>query len=360
MRFTSFAAALLGAAFVSSAARADGWTAPECRGVHGAPSVTATGDEGATLAPTQGRMDHVSYTFGLAPLERANVLLATVDSRVIRSTDAGCTWAPLLDLTERTGHALLTLTPARDDAAWAWAVNDTHLSAIVGDRATTRRVPGDGIAGFAVDPRDGRHLRYGDSGGSIWDSRDGGRHWQRRGGVAATWAYRIAFDPSDIDHVVLGSMGQGAFVSTDGGVHWNRAGGVGPSVNVFNLVVAPADPSVVWAMGLDLDETGHVPSDGRHLYRSTDGGLTYVRIVDQDSRITLINGPLMVPHPTDAGVLYFVFGMHFGGYGTDLYRYDAATAAVTLTHNGYDEVGAIAFHPADPRLMYLGLASEIE
>jgi len=361
---SSACAALLAAALASSsaaAAQADGWTAPDCRGVRGAPSITATVDEGARLVPTQGRMANVSYTFGLVPMKTPGLVLATVGAQVIRSEDAGCTWAPLVDLSRRTGNALLTLTRAGDDAAYAWAVNDVHLSAIAGARAHTTVVPGSGITGFAVDPADARHLRFGDMDGAVWDSVDAGRHWTRRGGVKGAFAYRVAFDPADIDHVVLGSMSQGAWVSTDGGASWTQAGGFGgSSVNVFNLVVADADPDVVWAMGLDIDQIGHDPSDGRHVYRSTDGGRSYAPVVDQDARVTLVNGPLMVPHPTDAGVLYFVFGMHFGGYGTDRADLDAATGAVTLTHNAYDEIGAIAFHPADPRLMYLGLASEIE
>jgi hypothetical protein len=32
-------------------------------------------------------------------------------------------------------------------------------------------------------------------------------------------------------------------------------------------------------------------------------------VVDQDERVTLTNGPLMVPHPDNPAVLYFVFGI---------------------------------------------------
>ena len=141
-----------------------------------------------------------------------------------------------------------------------------------------------------------------------------------------------------------------------------RAKGLVPaktSVNVFNIVVSPANPNVVWAMGINLAEMdAGAPSQGRHLYRSTDGGLGFEPVVDQDDRVTLTNGPLMVPHPTDEAVLYFVFGTSFMGYGTDLYRYDHGARQVTLTHNPYPEIGAIAFHPRKPRLMYLGLVDD--
>lgn len=81
-------------------------------------------------------------------------------------------------------------------------------------------------------------------------------------------------------------------------------------------------------------------------------------MVDEGPGVKLINGPLLVAHPTDADVLYFVFGTHFQGYGTDLFRFDAATRTLTLTHNGYDDINAITFAPADPRVMYLGISEE--
>jgi len=66
----------------------------------------------------------------------------------------------------------------------------------------------------------------------------------------------------------------------------------------------------------------------------------------------------MAAHPTDANVLYFSFGASFGGYGTDLYRFDAATNQVTKTHNAYHGIHAFAFNPAAPSVMYLGLVHE--
>jgi hypothetical protein len=112
-------------------------------------------------------------------------------------------------------------------------------------------------------------------------------------------------------------------------------------------------------MALDLDEMDSgAASKGRHIYRSTDGGLTFEPKVDASNEVTLINGPLLTAHPTDPNVVYFVFGTYFQGYGTDLFRYDAATDELTLTHNDYDEVGAIAFSPTTPPTMYLGLTQE--
>jgi hypothetical protein len=52
-----------------------------------------------------------------------------------------------------------------------------------------------------------------------------------------------------------------------------------------------------------------------------------------------------------------VFGSNFGGYGTDLYRYDHADATISLTHNKWHDT-VIEFLPGDPSWIYLGLSIE--
>ena len=77
--------------------------------------------------------------------------------------------------------------------------------------------------------------------------------------------------------------------------------------------------------------------------------------IEASAEVTLINGPTMAAHPTDPNVLYFVFGTYYADYGTDLFRYDASTKTLTMTHNRHHDVNAIAFAPGDPDIMYLGL-----
>jgi hypothetical protein len=71
--------------------------------------------------------------------------------------------------------------------------------------------------------------------------------------------------------------------------------------------------------------------------------------------VKLINGPTMAAHPQNRELLYFVFGTHIFDYGTDFFRYDAATGALTMTHNNYDGINSIAFSRTDPTLLYLGI-----
>src|SRR5262245_22681971 len=128
---------------------------------------------------------------------------------------------------------------------------------------------------------------------------------------------------------------------------------------VFAMIALAAVPGTVFAMGLDIDELdAGAPSQGRHIYLSRDGGLTFQPVVDDSADVHLPNGPPMAAHPTDPDVVYFTFGSSFQGFGSDLYRYDDATLGVTKTHNDYHRLPAIAFNPADPSFMYLGLGVE--
>ena len=152
---------------------------------------------------------------------------------------------------------------------------------------------------------------------------------------------------ANLDHIVAGTASSGALVSVDGGRTWSRSTIDGD--NIFEVIVSPADSNVVWAQGIDFAD------ENRHIYRSTDGGATFTTVVDAGNGVFMVNGSLLAPHPTNRDVLYFVFGTCFQGYGTDLYRYDAARRVLTMTHNSADDIDVIAFSPAGPNLMYLGL-----
>src|SRR6185436_16934809 len=151
-----------------------------------------------------------------------------------------------------------------------------------GRTVTTLKAPSPYLLGFGVDPANADHVRTGDTNGRIWESKDAGATWTAAAEPpsADTYAYRVAFDPANLLHIGLGVVSNGSYVTFDGGQTWTASTGLAASgrgpVNVFNAVVSPADPRVVWVMGLDIQESdANVPSQGRHVYRSTDGGLTF-------------------------------------------------------------------------------------
>jgi hypothetical protein len=332
---------------------------PQCAMVLGTGAVTFTLDQGQTLAPTAEPLRGLAYTYGLVTMPgQKDTLMAFHRDQLLLSTDAGCSWRSVATV----GGADFppTLAPALDGRVYIWSDNRSFLVRYDARGTKVLKPPAD-FVGFAVDPNDGDHIRAGGGDGAIWESLDAGESWNPLGRINATGEvlYRFVFDPHDLDHVVAGMTRQGAFVTRDAGRNWSRATGLTKgNANAFNFAISPADASRVWAMAIDLSYTDDDPAHGRHVYLSTDGGLTYGPVVDEGDGVKLINGPLLVPHPANRDVLYFVFGTHFQAYGTDLFRYDYATRALTLTHNDYDDINAIAFAASDLRVMYLGLSEE--
>lgn len=327
---------------------------PNCPVIDGTPGVTFTRDAGETLAPTAQRLSGIAYTYGLATLDTPGTLLAWHRETLSITRDHGCSWTPVT--TNNTFDFPPSIAAAPGDRAYIWSDAREFLLRYDERGVTALRAPG-ALIGLGVDPSNASRLRAGDTNGNLWHSDDAGDSWTSLGQVRVANGipifYRFAFDPASLDHVVVGTAVSGAYVTTDGGRNWTRATGLGTSsVNVFQVVVSPADGNVVWAMGLDLAQ------DRRHIYRSTDGGATYGAVVDASPSVTLINGPTMAADPHNRDVVYFVFGTSFQNYGTDLFRYDAGANRLTMTHNPNHGVNAIAFSRVQPNLMYLGLAVE--
>lgn len=350
----------IGEAFQTGAA----WRRPECSIVEGTGAVTFTSDRGATLAPTAVKLTGIGYTAGLVALDTPNVLLATFNTTLLRSTNAGCSWTLIANLRLRAGNPLVRLTAAQGGRAYAWTPGGPDLIRIDTGELAYLKSPAGTITGLGTDPLDGSMVRLADDQGLVWRSKDGGSTWDSSLSVPAPVSgeilYETAFDSRNLDHALIGVTRAGVLFTTDGGRTWQRSGGFARGgVNVFTLLAAPSDGSRVWAMGLNLAESDSgQPSMGRHIYRSEDGGQNFVPVVDASPAVTLINGPIMAAPPDNPEVLYFVFGTHFQAYGTDLFRYDHLARSLTRTHNAYDDIWSIAFSPADPELLYLGLAVE--
>ncbi|SDJ23156.1 WD40/YVTN/BNR-like repeat-containing protein [Nonomuraea jiangxiensis] len=339
-----------------------GWHQPRCETVSGDGTVTFTRNEGRTITPTSQAPQRVVYTSGLVALDRPDTLLALSNNLLSASGDAGCSWKQV----GKVNGSYIELVAASGGRAYAWD-RDGNLTLVTPDGGTPLTSPAGQVAGLGTDRRRGDHLRVADGSGQLYDSRDGGRTWRPIGVPAwpaseLLMVYTAAFDPDNLDHVVLGAASHGARVTYDGGRTWTTSTGLGDkgdSVNVFSAVVSPAAPNVVYAMGLNLAESDEgVPSDGRHIYRSSDGGRRFAPVVDQGNGITLSNGPLLAAHPTDAEKLTFEYGTSWAGTGTYLYTYDSRRNRVTTTHSSYDRVTSIAFNPKNQKVMYLGVAEE--
>ena len=324
--------------------------------VTGNSAVTFTRNEGFTLTPFAAAPQPIAYTYGLAAMiDQADTLVAWSGDDLLISDDAGCSWR--VAATVEGADFPPKLEPARGGRVYAWSENRLFFVRYDARGAVKLRQPVE-FVGVAVDPADADRVRAGGSDGTLWESVDAGETWNALGTkIEAALVYRFAFDPHDLDRILVGTVTNGAYLSRDGGRNWTPATGFGNGgANVFHLVFSPVDGNRVWAFAIDNDQsnTGHA-SHGRHIYLSDDGGATFRAVVDEQPGVKLVNGPAMAPHPTNRDVLYFIFGTHFDGYGTDLFRYDAKDAQLTMTHSTLDDVNAIAFSRRTPTVMYLGV-----
>ena len=347
-------------------ATGSGWHPPTCGKVTSDGSLTFTWSAGHYLTATTTQPRPIQVVSDVEALAAPDTLLAVDDfGKLSASRDAGCTWTKIAQL---EGQPPYSITAAGGASAYVWSrANDDRLYRV--DRTTVTelpRIPVAQVGNLVALAVDGSHLRAVTSTGVVLDSADGGQTFQRRG-VTPTpvlgwdvWGYEGSI-VGDLDHIVLGTSNDGVFTTFDGGLTWAKATmSAQPKhrINIFSVATSPADGNVVWAEGIDTTELdqGGTRAQGRHVYRSTDGGRTFTAAVDHDPAVvTLTNGVPLAPHPTDPDVVYFEFGTWFSGYGTDLFEYDASTGKLGVAHNNHDGINAIAFNPAYPQVMYLGL-----
>ncbi|MFF0264401.1 WD40/YVTN/BNR-like repeat-containing protein [Kribbella sp. NPDC004536] len=324
------------------------WNQPHCDKVYGDGSVTITRTDGQVLAPTTGTLQAVTYA-KVAALQEPNTLISIGKRSIQRSSDAGCSW----QLLDKAPDDLSTydVQPGPGDSAYIYSVNDQPIHRVHGAQVTTVLGPVEWNGLAALDARAGR-LRVVSTNGQIYDSTDDGVSWQRVGVPAAAdlFLYDAVVDPRNPDHIVIGVMSDGVYVTYDGGRSWTRSRAV-ERVNAFSLAISPVDPSKVWLEGYDSNRST------RFIWQSDDGGLKFREVLDQ-SRADLINGNHMWASPVDPDLLYFSYGTSFANYGADLYRFVPSTGELTKRHNRNDGIPSLAFNPANPRILYLGLAEE--
>jgi len=144
--------------------------------------------------------------------------------------------------------------------------------------------------------------------GGIWKTTDAGRVWkpifdgQATGSIGA-----VAVAPSDPQTIYAGSgeglqrpdlsTGDGFYRSTDGGVTWSHLG-LRDAQQISRIVVDPHD-----AKRLFVAVLGHPygPNTERGVYRSTDGGVTFEKILYKSENAGAIE---LVMDPSDSQTLY--------------------------------------------------------
>ncbi|MHB1799364.1 MAG: WD40/YVTN/BNR-like repeat-containing protein [Vulcanimicrobiaceae bacterium] len=169
------------------------------------------------------------------------------------------------------------------------------------------------IGAVAIDPRNPQVVYAGtgegfprntaDAGDGIWKTRNGGKTWKYLGLRASGSIAKIAIDPQN-DRVLLAAvMGtefapsteRGIYRSTDGGAHWVRVLYVNDTTGGSDVAFDPKNGHVVYAGTFDYLRkpwTMRSGGPGSGLYRSADAGRTWTRLTDPRLRNGLPAGPI--------------------------------------------------------------------
>ena len=225
------------------------------------------------------------------------------------------------------------------------------------------------IASVAGVPGDPATYYAGAASGGIWKTSDSGRTFTPifdKEPVQAIGALAVA--PSDPKVVWAGTgeawairdadiMGDGVYKSTDAGKTWTHMG-LTETGRIGRIVIHPTNPDIVYVCALGRT-TG--PQQERGVYRTTDGGKTWQRVLFVDPN-TGCSGLAM--DPSDPSVLFagtwdvvmHTWAMFSGGPGSGVYA--SRDGGTTWTHltNGlpHSPVGKIdvAVAPSDARRVY--------
>lgn len=167
------------------------------------------------------------------------------------------------------------------------------------------------IGAVAVAPSDPNVIYVGEgeqtlrnnvsSGWGVWRSTDAGTTWKHIGLKDSRHISRIRIHPKNADVVYVAAMGnlwkpnemRGIFRSTDGGTTWKKILYINSSTMAGDLVMDPNNPRILYAAMWNMKRNGYRMDSGgpdSKLYKSTDGGDTWENLSDKPGMPKGING----------------------------------------------------------------------
>jgi photosystem II stability/assembly factor-like uncharacterized protein len=158
-----------------------------------------------------------------------------------------------------------------------------------------------------------RALGYGDG---VYRTEDGGAHWTNMGLKDSRQIGGIVVDPRNSDVVFVAAEGsvwgpggeRGLYKTTDGGLSWRKVLEISEQTGVNNVVMDPGDPDLLYATSEQrrrhvFTKIGGGPESA--FYRSKDGGETWTRSMEGLPKVD-IGGMGLALSPADRNVLYLI------------------------------------------------------
>ena len=181
-------------------------------------------------------------------------------------------------------------------------------------------------------PGDSTTYYFGSTGGGVWKSIDGAISWSPvfdKQGTSSIGSLAVANSNPNILYAGTGeacirgdiSHGDGVYKSLDGGKTWKNVG-LRDSRAIGKIVVNPTNPDIAFVAAL-----GHPygPNPERGIFRTTDGGKTWQRVLFKDEDTGGID---VAFDPANPNILFAAlwqarrtsWSMTDGGPGSGLYR----------------------------------------
>ncbi len=187
------------------------------------------------------------------------VYVGLASGGVWMTTNAGTTWEPIFDDQPVSTIGDVTVAPSNPSIVWV----------------------GTG------EPNNRQSSSWGNG---VYKSEDGGRTWQHMGLEATHHIGRIVIHPRNPDVVYVAAVGRlwgpsrerGVYKTTDGGRTWTQVLFINEDTGVVDIAMDPESPNILYAAAYQRRRTvfGFAGSGpGSALYRSTDAGATWTRVV---------------------------------------------------------------------------------
>jgi photosystem II stability/assembly factor-like uncharacterized protein len=263
--------------------------------------------------------------------------------------------------------SLVLLLPALLGAQYAGALYKDLKWRSIGPYRGGRTVAASGI------PDQPNVFYIGVNNGGVWKSTDYGRVWtpifddQATGSIGA-----LAIAPSDPNTLYVGSgeglqrpdlsVGDGIYKSSDAGKTWEHLG-LRDGWQIPAIIIDPRNPDRLFVAVL-----GHPygPNHERGIYRSTDGGRHFDRVLYKDENT---GGVDLAFDPTNSQTIYaslwaarqapWEIGGSFNGAGSGLFKstdggqtWNQLTQGLPTIEQGLGRIG-IGVSPSDPSRIYL-------
>ena len=169
--------------------------------------------------------------------------------------------------------------------------------------------------GVAGSPSQPDTFYFGSVGGGVWKTVNAGHTWLPISddpvtGIPIGSIGAIAVAPSNPSIIYVGtgepdiraqhSYGIGMYKSTDEGTTWSPIG-LTKSEHIGRIVVDPRDPNRVYVAALG---SAYAPSQERGVYRSTDGGKTWKKVLFKQDDPTNVGAIELAIDPKNPRVIY--------------------------------------------------------